>query len=128
MRKNRKNLSIVLSAILFSVSFIGCSVEENAPINNTTTEIIISENMTENENTEDIAETENDNSGIVKEDTDLVVSDKSYIYKDLCKVGEEYEELAEQAPLDMVISSLKKESYQRMTLLTPSGTLTLLTN
>ena len=128
MRKNMKKLSIVLSAILFSVSFIGCSAEDNVSINNTTTEINVSENMTENENTEDIAETENDNSGMVKEDADLVVSDKSYIYKDLCKVGEEYEELAEQAPLDMVISNLKKESYQRMTLLTPSGTLTLLTN
>lgn len=120
MRKNMKKVSIVLSAILFSVSFIGCSAEDNVSVNNTTTEINVSENMTENENTEDIAEIENDNSGMVKEDADLVVSDKSYIYKDLCKVGEEYEELAEQAPLNMVIANLKKESYQRMTLLTHS--------
>ena len=46
MRKNMKKVSIVLSAILFSVSFIGCSAEDNVSVNNTTTEINVSENMT----------------------------------------------------------------------------------
>lgn len=43
--------------------------------------------------------------------------DKSYIYKDLCKVSETYDEINGGASIETVVSNLRKESFERMILI-----------
>ena len=56
---------------------------------------------------------------VVEEEKEPIViePDNSYIYEDLCKVNEEYDEVTGGAPIDVIIKELRKDSYEGMVLL-----------
>ena len=53
----------------------------------------------------------------IEEKTIIIEPDNSYIYEDLCKVCEEYDESLGGAPIETIVKNLRKESYERMVLL-----------
>ena len=54
---------------------------------------------------------------VIEEKTIVIEPDNSYIYEDLCKVCEEYDETLGGAPIETIVKNLRKDSYERMVLL-----------
>ena len=52
----------------------------------------------------------------VEEEPIVIETDNSYIFEDLCKVSENYDE-SEGAPIELVVSELRKDYYEGMILL-----------
>ena len=53
----------------------------------------------------------------IEENTIIIEPDNSYIYEDLCKVNEEFDESLGGAPIETIVKNLLKDSYERMVLL-----------
>ena len=49
-----------------------------------------------------------------------IETDNSYIFEGICKVSDTYEECENMAPIDIVVSELRKETYKRLILLNHS--------
>lgn len=115
----RKNIIICSLAVSIMCLLAGC--EENIT------------NQTPGENTEITENTENSSADLsvsdnsTNTDADEAIenadtapdfeSDNSYIFEDLCKVSESYDETSGGAPVETAVSLLRKESFERMVLL-----------
>ena len=109
MRRSVLVLTTVLSGILL---FAGCinNTEEAAAIpeviETVTAESPENEKSSPEENT-------------VEEEKEPIIlePDNSYICEGLCKVNQEYDEASGGAPVETIVKELRKESYERMVLL-----------
>ncbi len=107
-RKNERYLYLLASMAAGAfLMFSGCSSTETAPAD---TEAEIS---TANTNA---AETNNDQDENIEIEIIDDVSDKPYIYNNLCKVCETYADYNLQAPVETVAAELRKDTYKRMIL------------
>ncbi|MBP5493946.1 MAG: hypothetical protein J6X97_02550 [Lachnospiraceae bacterium] len=107
MRRFIFPLTLFISGILV---FTGCS--------NDTEEVTTVQEVVETTVSTEV-EAAGPETTVVEEEKEPIViePDNSYIYEDLCKVNAEYDETAGGAPIDVIIKELRKESYDRMVLL-----------
>ena len=107
MRRFIFSLTLIISGMLV---FSGC-------VNDTEEVTAVPEVIEETVGTE--VETAEPETAEVQEEKEPIViePDNSYIYEDLCKVKEEYDETIGGAPIDLIVKELRKESYEKMVLL-----------
>ena len=108
MRRLTAFASIIISGLLV---FAGCATDTEAVVPESEVVGSVNETVTETVESEPVEEIEEEKETIVIE------PDNSYIYEDLCKVNAEYDETAGGAPVDLIVKELRKESYDRMVLL-----------
>ena len=108
MRRLTAFASIIISGLLV---FSGCATDTEAVVPESEVVGSVNETVTETVESEPVEEIEEEKETIVIE------PDNSYIYEDLCKVNAEYDETAGGAPVDLIVKELRKESYDRMVLL-----------
>ncbi|MBO4775022.1 MAG: hypothetical protein J5515_00280 [Lachnospiraceae bacterium] len=104
MRRALFNALLISGIFLFA----GCSADTENTVTENVTETVVNEVT---ENTEVTAETE---------EISIIEPDNSYIFEDLCKVNEEYDESLGGAPIETIVKDLRKDSYERMVLLSHS--------
>ena len=99
MRRFIFPLSLVISGMLV---FSGC-VNDTAEVNEEPTVIENTVSTPEEETPEPVVE-------VVEEEKEPIViePDNSYMYEDLCKVKEEYDETTGGAPIDLIVKELRK--------------------
>lgn len=121
----RKNYILCSSLIAVMLMFSGCESTQGIDTGSTAnTETVIaadSENedvlSSDNEGTSDNSNpAEGESSEAVKKEI-ILEPDNSYIFEGLCKVNAEYDETAGGAPVDTIVKELRKDSYERMVLL-----------
>lgn len=114
MKINKRLISMTLSiGLSLTILLSGCT---NGNVNQD-----IEDNIIEiNDETEFVSDAEGvDDSDVgeaVEDDIDNN-DDSSYIFEDICKVRETYEESDNMAPIELVARELRKESYKRLVLL-----------
>ena len=108
MRRFIFHLSLIISGMLV---FSGC-VSDTTEVKEEPTVIENTVSTPEEETPEPVVE-------VVEEEKEPIViePDNSYMYEDLCKVKEEYDETIGGAPIDLIVKELRKESYDKMVLL-----------
>ena len=108
MRRFILPLSLIISGMLV---FSGC-VNDTTEVNEEPTVIENTVSTPEEETPEPVVE-------VVEEEKEPIViePDNSYMYENLCKVKEEYDETIGGAPIDLIVKELRKESYDKMVLL-----------
>ena len=108
MRRFIFPLTLIISGMLL---LAGCSGD--------TEEVTISPEVVETTVSTEVETAEPETIVVEEEKKEPIViePDNSYIYEDLCKVNAEYDETAGGAPIDLIVKELRKESYDRMVLL-----------
>ena len=108
MRRLIPFLTVILSGMLF---ITGCSID--------TTEVNALNEVAEKTVTVTENEAGEPKTSVATEEKKAIViePDNSYIYENLCKVNEEYDETIGGAPVDVMVKELRKESYEGMVLL-----------
>ena len=107
MRRFIFPLSLIISGMLL---FAGCSGD--------TAEVTTAPDVVENTiSTPEVTTPEPETTVVEEEKEPIVIEpDNSYMYEDLCKVKEEYDETIGGAPIDLIVKELRKESYDKMVL------------
>jgi len=108
MRRFIFPLTLIISGTLV---FSGCV--------NDTTEVSEEPTVIENTVSTSEEETPEPETTVEEEEKETIViePDNSYIYEDLCKVNAEYDETIGSAPIDLIVKELRKDSYEKMVLL-----------
>ncbi|MBR4412736.1 MAG: hypothetical protein IKS60_03910 [Lachnospiraceae bacterium] len=107
MRRFILHLSLIISGMLL---LAGCSGD--------TAEVTVSPEVVETTVSTEVETVEPETIVVEEEKEPIVIEpENSYIYEDLCKVNAEYDETAGGAPVDLIVKKLRKESYDRMVLL-----------
>ena len=113
MKINKRLISMTLSAGLsFILLLSGCTngnVDQGIEENN----IELSD---ETGSASDAENADDSNNGAAVEENIDNDDDGSYIFEDICKVSETYEESDDMAPIELVARELGKESYKRLVL------------
>ena len=119
----RKNYILCSSLIAVMLMFSGCESTQGIDTGSTAnTETVIaadSENedvLSSDNAVDDLNTPDGENTETVKKEI-ILEPDNSYIFEGLCKVNAEYDETAGGAPVDTIVKELRKDSYERMVLL-----------
>ena len=119
----RKFYVLYSSLLAVMLMFSGCEstqgVDTGSTVNTETVIAADSENediLSSDNAVDDLNTPDGENTETVKKEI-IIEPDNSYIYEGLCKVNAEYDETAGGAPVDTIVKELRKDSYERMVLL-----------
>ena len=119
----RKFYVLCSSLLAVMLMFSGCESTQGVDTGSTVnTETVIaadseSEDILSSDNAvDDLNTPDGENAEPVKKEI-IIEPDNSYIFEGLCKVNAEYDETAGGAPVDTIVKELRKDSYERMVLL-----------